>query len=668
MSEDFSPLLRRELLDDFHTECDELLGQIRLHLGALEQPTGAATSDPATLENLYRHVHSLKGNCGIVELRLAEQLAHAAEDVLRSLSRGETRVTPAALDLLVRTTQRLEQIVTAHRLEQPLPEIGDLIEQLGVFRPPGHSSTPGAKAGTSEWTSESTTSIAPPGYSAKEPTGPIWRATFSPSADLDRRGVNVTGIRQRLAMLGAITNATPTVREDGTIAFEFTLAPREPPDDLASWEADGVVLRRSELNVPLPAADAASESSRLSIAPSHLVRVDLGRLDDLMRIMGEMVIHRSHLGDCITRIAGDSSNLQEVNLALARSLRDLRAAITRVRLVPVAEIFTRMPYVVRDLSREIGRKVRLVLEGHETEIDKFIVERLKEPILHLVRNAISHGIEAPEARAAAGKSDEGTIVLRASTTGQAVVIEVRDDGCGIDPQTIIARGAALGLPVPEEATDADILNLLCLPGFSTRDNADIAAGRGVGMAVVQSTVRELGGMLSLESVAGESTRFTLRLPLTLSIADTFIVSAGAQTCALSQGFIEEIVEFEEEQVRTVKHVEIIPYRDGVLPLVRLARILNVQPVIRRRIPALVVSSERGLAALAVDRVHAQREVVVRPLSDPLLQVPGISGATELGDGRPVLILDPAALTSGAVRPRNGESPKRQTPNAKELSR
>lgn len=657
MSDDFPEELKRELLDDFYTECDELFGQIRTHLGALEQRSGDANADRNAIESLYRSVHSFKGICGIVGLRLAEELAHAAEDVLRSVSREESVLTPEALELFARSTHRLEQIVTAHRLHQPLPDIADLLAPLQAFRPaPSAAPRPNPSAGRPE------SEILPPPTTAAEPTPAAnWRATFSPSADLDRRGVNVTSVRQRLASLGAITQAAPCIRADGTMTFEFNIAARQPLGDLAPWNADGIVLQPLESAAarsaqPETAVAGPDAPGALSIAPSHIVRVDLGRLDDLMRIMGEMVIHRSRLEERIANLPGDRTALQEVNLALGRSLRDLRGAITRVRLVPVAEIFTRLPYVVRDLARETGRKVRLVLEGRDTEIDKYLVERLKEPLLHLVRNAISHGIETPEERLVAGKPSEATLTLRASAAGHTVVIEIRDDGRGMDAKKILARAAALGLPVPDSPTDADLLALICQPGFSTRDEADLAAGRGVGMAVVHNTVRELGGLLSFETEPGAFTKFTLRLPLTLSIADTFIVSTGGQTCAVPQGFIEEIVQFEEHQVRTVKSVEVIPYRDGLLPLVRLGKILGVEARTRVRIPALVINSERGCAGLVVDRVQSQREVVVRPMADPLLQVRGISGATELGDGRPVLILDPAALTSGAVRPRsNGEA-------------
>lgn len=636
MSDEASTPLDPALLDDFYTECDELFGQMRTHLATLEQTGVAPATTDAALEGLYRSLHSFKGICGIVGLRSAEQLAHAGEDVLRPIARREAPATPGRIEHVGRSVRRLEQIVAAHRVHQPLPAIDDLLA-------PAESADEEVPAA---------------GAPAATLSGSEWLATFAPSPELDRRGINIGSIRPRLAAAGRIDKAAPVIRADGTMVFEFTLtlpAP-PPPEELATWSADGVTFQPIAPEPAPPAEPLASDSGSLSIAPSHLVRVDLGRLDDLMRIMGEIVVHRSRLDERIARLEGDRTALQEVNVALGRSLRDLRTAITRVRLVPIAEVFTRFPYIVRDLARETGKKVRLVIEGEDTEIDKYLVERLKEPLLHLVRNAISHGIETPAERLAHEKPEEATLTLRAFAAGQTVRIEIRDDGRGLQVAQILARAASAGLPVAESPTPADLLALICQPGFSTRAAADLAAGRGVGMAVVRTTMQELGGLLSVDTAAGDFTQFTLRLPLTLSIADTFIVSSGPQTCAVPQGFIEEVVQFEENDVRTVKQTEVIPYRDGVLPLIRLHQLLGVEQRTRTRIPVLVIGSERGSAGLAVDRVHTQREVVVRPLADPLLKVRGISGATELGDGRPILILDPAAFTTGVVRPASSALP------------
>jgi two-component system chemotaxis sensor kinase CheA len=234
--------------------------------------------------------------------------------------------------------------------------------------------------------------------------------------------------------------------------------------------------------------------------------------------------------------------------------------------------------------------------------------------------------------------------------GESVLIQIMDDGRGVDRPAVADRARRLGLNVPEEVDDRALLEILSSSGFSTRDEADRAAGRGVGMAVVANTVRELGGTVTLETELGHGTTFKLRLPLTLSISDAIIVSIGDEICAVPQGLVDEVVQIPAGEARGIKQTEVVPYRDGLLPLVRLRSLFGLGPSSREIMTILVVSSERGATGVVVDGVRARREVVVRPLADPLVRVAGITGATELGDGRPILILDPGALTSGVVRP------------------
>jgi len=368
-----------------------------------------------------------------------------------------------------------------------------------------------------------------------------------------------------------------------------------------------------------------------------------------------LVIQKSRFEQLLAKAGNDAGEIDrtmlgEINAGLSRSLRELREGIMRVRLVRVAEIFGRMPFVVRDLGRETKKQARLKLEGQDTEIDKYLIERLKDPLLHMVRNSFAHGIEPADERTAKGKPAEATISLKAATAGDSVIIEVGDDGRGIDANEVAARARTLGVPVAQVVDDVALLEILCSPGFSTRHEADRAAGRGVGMAIVSNTIRELGGTMTLKTEPGVGTRFILRLPLTLAVADTFVVSDAEQTCAIPQGFVTEVMELKDSEIRLVNRTEVIPYRSGILPIKRLSSLFNLNTPKRARSCALVLSSERGSIGLIVERIHGQREVVVSSIKDPLIQVKGISGATELGDGKPVLILDVPALTSGAVRP------------------
>ncbi len=667
MNPDPSLELKGELLDDFFAECDEHLTHIRQSLVQLEPSIGKAQADQTVVEALFRNFHSFKGISAIVGLRVAEELAHATEDYLREVTHGSVILSEQGVELLMLATQRLEQIAGAFRLRQPLPATDELVTDLrkasgkskAKARPEGK-----ARAKSERTTKEATGSVAPLSPSDEEARSRglvLWKFTFVPSKELDARGVNINAVRSRLTERGEIIQATPQVRGDGSVAFEFVVGMKETPTDIADWEADGIT---AELLDQPNAANRAEAAPLMEhnpfIAPSHVVRVDLPRLDDLMRIVGEMVIKRSRFEEEVSRLSRrgevlDVDALREVNVGLGRSLRELREAIMRVRMVPVAEIFARMPFVVRDLARESRKKARLTMGGQQTEIDKYLIEQLKDSLLHLVRNSFSHGVETPEERRAVGKSEEAVISLGAEASGDSVVITVGDDGRGISEQAILRRARELGVPIPEVVDNTALLEILCAPGFSTRTDADLAAGRGIGMAVVHNTVRQLGGTLALETEEGKGSRFIIRVPLTLAIAETLIVSASDQTCAVPQSYIKEVMPVAEEEIRKVNGVEVIPYRDGVLPVTRLSSFFRLARQPQQRMVVLVLNSDRGSSGLVVDRIHGQREIVVRPIRDPLIHAPGVAGATELGDGRPVLILDGAAFTSGAVRPNVEES-------------
>jgi two-component system, chemotaxis family, sensor kinase CheA len=328
----------------------------------------------------------------------------------------------------------------------------------------------------------------------------------------------------------------------------------------------------------------------------------------------------------------------------------------RVRMVPVGEVFRRMGLVVRDLARESGKVVQLRLSGEDTEIDKFVIERMMDPVLHLVRNAVAHGIETPDQRRAAGKAEAATLTLSAANVGDVVTLEVADDGQGIDAEAVAKRARMLGLRVPEKPLEGTaLLEIICAPGFSTRDAADLTAGRGVGMSVVYGAVRELGGTLTLDSAPGEGTRFLIELPLTLAITDAIIATIGAQKFAVPQGMVREVIELDPSVVRAVENHEIAPYRGGILPLVRLARVFDLRPAERRSLHAFVIGQGLSAVGLVVDRIEGQREIVVRPINDPLVKVPGVTGATDLGNGRVVLILDPMRIAAAVARPRTASA-------------
>lgn len=649
-----------EFLEDYFSESEEHLTALRSDLLALERFVNQASINRPLLEGLFRSFHSLKGISGMVGVREAEQLAHHMESYLRILRQEEVRLSQQGIDNLIASTKLLEQVISAKRQQQAAPDItaavAGLEELVSNPAPPQPSALQARPLpGPAEVATPDRQSAAADGRAK------LWRFEFIPTPELARQGININFIRARLQEAGELQSGAPRVLEGGGIAFEFIVA--SPAGEASFSELRQCGLTYELLQEPEAAASPAATSEPAAqanqqtapiVASSNIVRVHLGRLDELMRMVGDLVISRSRLQERLQQAesqmpASHWRSLQETCQMIERQIRDLREAIMHVRMVPVGEIFERMRFIIRDLSREHQKQIQLELSGQETEIDKLLIERLIDPLMHLVRNAISHGLESPEERAAAGKPLVGTIALRAFTVAEMVVIEVQDDGRGIDRQQVARRASHMGL-VAENASlsDEQLLDLICAPGFSTRDQADRTSGRGVGMGVVQNMVLGLGGSFAVETEAGRGTRFSMQLPITVAIAEALIVSAGGQKFAVPQASVREVLIVEPESIKAFENNEIIAYRGGVLPFIRLARLFGFRENQQQTLHTFVIGNGGNAFGIAVDRILGQREIVVRALNDPLIQIAGFAGATELGDGQPVLILDAAALGKQAA--------------------
>lgn len=626
-----------EFVDDYFAECDEHLSAIRGLLLALEtrpMPVLEATE----LNDLDRRLHTLKGLSGMVGLLPAEEIAHALEDVVRASVAPRTPMTGGIVDCLFSGVGLLDRVIQAKRAGGIPPDNGEFLE-----RARRESGTPEPSRAT-PW---ATAVISPDSPQARpDSDAERYRFEFTPSADQAARGVGVEAIRQRLQALGAVVRTSPRARGDGSVSFEFVVAVspgvRPPPE----WRADGLTWEvQHAAMAPITSISAEPEP----VPGASVVRVELSRVNDLMRMIGEMVLLRSRLDDALRRANGarELADLRETNVAFERQLRALREGVMRIRLVPIGDVFDRMRFALRDVLRQSGKQVRLEFAGGDTQIDKLIVDRMLEPLLHLVRNSASHGIEDRATRAARGKPAEGRVTLAAQAAGDRILLEVEDDGAGIDVARVVARAREAGLRGDGVPGSEELLDIICAPGFSTRDSADLTSGRGVGMSVVRSTIRSLGGELSMSTTPGQSTRFTIELPLTLMIAEALLVDVGGQVMAVPQLAMREILELNPGSVTTLENGEVISYRGSVLPLITLHHIFDLASPADRRAHVLVVGSDAQLTGLVVDRLIGLREIVVHPVTDPLLAVPGISGATELADGRIGLIIDVAALVKRA---------------------
>ena len=625
-------------MDDYFAEADEHLVTARRCLLALEGTLGDS-APPAVLEELFRSFHSLKGISAMVELHEAETLAHHLEGGLRAIRQGEAELTPPLFETLLAGVRALEQVVAARRSGDAMPPLDRVLAGLR----------------SAAATSSGAPDAAVPDRGGPSPRARLWKVTFVPSPELTERGVKVDAVRARLLQLGPVLGVVPRVLPGGGIAFEFDLQ-TDDERALETLRSDGVsyeAFAAQEAEAVLAAAEPPGAPRPWDLpggTSSNFVRVDLARLDDLMRLAGDLVVTRARLNDALQRLepvvqAPQFRALQEHDAQLERQLRDLREGIMRVRLVPVGEIFRRMPFVVRDLARDHGKRVRLDVAGQGTEIDKFLIERMMDPVLHLVRNAVSHGIESPDERAAAGKPPEGTIRLSASTAGESVLVDIADDGRGIDMESVIERARAAGLLADDRPLDERLLlDVLCTSGFSTRDEADRASGRGVGMAVVRGAVQELGGTLAIATEPGRGTTFTMTLPLTLAITEAIVAHVGDRTFAVPQAAVAEVIEVQGSNLRAIERNELVTHRGRALPIVRLGRLFGIAGADRPRYHVIVAGTGGGAVGILVDRVSGQREIVVKTITDPLIRVESVSGATELGDGRLVLILDVAALS------------------------
>ena len=637
-----------EFIDDYFAECEEHLATVRHVLLALEERPDSGLDAPQ-LNDLLRALHTLKGLSGMVGLSAAEEVAHAMEDGVRALPAGE-RPPAVLLETLFTGERTLEACIDARRKHSTPPSPGPFVDRVRdvvrLIRSPIDAPAPNQEAA----------------HAIQRMGSATYHFEFAPSAALAARGVGVELVRQRLSTIGEIVSTTPRVRAGGGVIFQFAVQLRGDASPDERWQDDGLTWEPQSddasagvgvvVHTPEPAA-AATTGATASISASNVVRVDLARLDDLMRMVGELVVSRARLGEVLARSgptlpAAVLDDLNETTEVIERQLRSIREGVMRVRLVRVNEVFERMRFAMRDIARETGKTIRLEFAGEETEIDKLVVDRMLEPLLHLVRNAASHGIESRAERLAAGKPADGTTWLRARTAGDRILLEVEDDGAGIDVALVVRRAAALGLIESDEniAPDA-LLEIICSPGFSTRKSADMTSGRGVGMTVVRSTIRALGGELFVDSAVSRGTRFTIELPLTLMITDALILEVGDQAMAIPRVSLREIVALDPAAVTHLENNEVLSYRGGVVPLVHLGALFKFPSRSGAARHVLIVGSDGHLTGLVVDRLLGLREIVVHPVADPIVAVPGIAGATELADGRVSLILDAGALVRGS---------------------
>jgi len=433
-------------------------------------------------------------------------------------------------------------------------------------------------------------------------------------------------------------------------------------NDLSPIDISGVVSKLERISrgeflieedVEKASVDNVSQKLQSKVI-DKTVRIDVERLDELMNLVGELVLGRNRLTQIVSgiveRFEGESlaRELMDTIAQVDYLTSELQAVVMRARMMPIAKVFSKFPRIVRDLSRDLNKEVELLIYGEETEVDKSVIESIHDPLVHLIRNAIDHGIETPQERKAVGKPEKGKVILRAEHEGNFIVITVEDDGRGIDPERVRRKAVEKKIITEQEASsisDRDALNLIFLPGFSTASKVTNVSGRGVGLDVVKANITKLNGMIDVQSTLGQGTKFMLKLPLTLAIIQGLLVDVCGEIFIIPLSSVIEVVRIPRSQVHSIKGREIIRLRDSVLPLVRLANIFNLSSNgdFKENLYVVVVGLAEKKLGIVVDELVGQKEVVIKSLGSYLNNVRGIAGATILGDGTVRMIVDVAQI-------------------------
>ncbi|MFC6839197.1 chemotaxis protein CheA [Xanthomonas theicola] len=568
-----------DIAADFIIEAQEILDRLGEQLVSLEQ----APEDSAQLNAVFRGFHTLKGGAGFLAINAMVELCHAAEDTL-----GQARAGQATLQ--------------ARHFDAAQQSLDYLQSMLDAF---GNGSEPPR---------------APPQLIAQ----------FATSGE---ETAVVSGRGKSTAPAVAGSADSDLIGDD---EFEALL------DDLHGSAAPTAKPQLSRVPSPesrVPAAPKAAAPAKAA-EPEHTVRVDTKRLDAIVNLIGELVLSRNRLKTLRVRLRDEELDraVSSLDIATAR----LQSAVMRTRMQPVGKVFSRFPKVARDVARSLNKEVELELIGADTELDRNLVEALADPLVHLVRNAIDHGVEAPALREASGKPRGGHVRLSAQQEGDYVSIEVQDDGAGIDPERLRAKAREKGLIDPEAAarlTTEECLHLVFLPGFSTKSEITDISGRGVGMDVVQSRIRELSGQIQIQSELGRGSRFLIRVPLTLAILPTLLVQAGDTVYALPLARVVEVLHAPLRSLGWFDGRAVLDRQSHTLPLVDLRQWLNIDAPQLPLLTVVVLQAGESRMGLVVDQVRGREEVVIKPLPRALRGLPGYAGATLIGDGRLALILD-----------------------------
>ncbi len=671
---------------EFLSEAQEVIESFSRNLLQLDAQQRSGDYDPDLLNAAFRAIHSLKGLAGLFGATRISALAHALESTLDSLRLGRLPLSQAALDVLFEAVEVFQAMLAVFGTEEADSVTADaLVTRISGLSPDGQDDEDGSDLlGLDPAILGVLTEYEE--HRLRENVR-LGRKLFRIHAAFDLLAIDVgiESLKGKLKEFGEVITYLPSADSgsEDRIELDILLGSDARLGDIAAGVSeDGVNVFALESDVPVaePRVEAApapvqeqppTEDEHLDMVDasagmslrsiSQTVRVDLERLDVLMNLVGELALVQANLTGThesvrALRGAADVSRELQTHLrTMDRKLSLLQQSILDVRMVPLGQVFDKLARVVRKLGREAGKDIRLNITGSETELDKLIVEELSDPLMHMIRNCIDHGVEPREERIEQGKPAAGRIDLRAFQKGNRVVIEVEDDGRGMDWRQIRDTAVRRGLVTSDETremTMSEVLDFIFRPGFTTRMHATELSGRGVGMDVVKTNITRLSGMIDVDTAAGRGTKFAITLPVTLAIIQALVIDSADQTFCIPLNSVLESIMVATGDINTVEGHEVVSLRGKTLPILHLSKIFELRAANHYldpdRIYVVIVGLAQHRVGIVVDELLGQQDVVIKPLGRALRGVPGIAGATELGGGRTVLLPDVSVLAEEAL--------------------
>ncbi|GMM69234.1 chemotaxis protein CheA [Alteromonas sp. MTD1] len=626
----------------FFDESDEHLQDMEQLLMTLD----VDAPDPEELNSIFRAAHSIKGGSGIFGFDALMNLTHVMENLLDKARNQEIQVTSDIVDIFLQTLDVLKDTLTAYKEQTELPQ-EQIDASIKVLEETLANASGQVVAGAHD----------SPEQNAEDETNEIEGFGFFDEEETEAQ-VQSENSADDIEGFGLFDEeATPT---EATSDAEKKRDTSKADEGFGFFEPENLPVK-TESTQPAapkqPIVKPVKTQPKAAAKEAASIRVDTTKIDAMVNLVGELVITQSMLSNVGQEVEGQvGERLQLAIDELQRNTREIQESVMSMRMLPVNMTFNRFPRVVRDLSSKLGKKVDLVIQGGNTEIDKSLIEKLVDPLTHLVRNSIDHGIESPEKRLEAGKSENGTVILSAEQKGSSIIIGIIDDGAGLNKARILEKATQNGLAVTPDMPDSEIWQLIFQAGFSTAAEVTDVSGRGVGMDVVRRNIESIGGRIEIESSQGEGSAFYIHLPLTLAIVDGMCVSVGDQIFVIPLLNVIESFQPTVSQVKTLGNDKVLWIRDQYWPLVSLTQLMQVDDGITEPTQGIVVllESSKKRYGVLVDSLVGQQQVVIKSLEQHYKKVAGIAGATIMGDGKVAMILDADSVAANCTTIPNEE--------------